>query len=204
MFSLSSMMPQRTLPELATSVRNMLNSMQAQISTAWDAQHKPDGTHGAVTATRVRADAFGCSRLYTYTVAALSADVVEIPAGVSFVEFVVPSGLGARFVVRGIRQSGVRAGDFLFLRSSPVSSFTTTLRSLGYSVDGLAPINTELVFPAQQASAADARLFEMVPFTIANPTLTGCWVPFVYSTARSTGIEDLVHAWTMLMTVSGV
>lgn len=62
MFSLSSMMPQGSTRELAESVRRMLNSVQAQITAAWDVHHDASGAHTNVTAlSLVLAGALKCN-----------------------------------------------------------------------------------------------------------------------------------------------
>jgi hypothetical protein len=198
MFSLSSMMPAGSLTELSESVRRSLNSVQVQIVAAWNAQHADDGSHGDVTAIRVRSQAFGGTRIYRHTVTTLANDVIEIPSGVSFVEIYTPLSIGSRFTLRGIRQLGVQDGDMLWLRTSPNSSYATTIRRHSHTLEGVAPINTELVFPERQASAADNNFFVMTTTAGESGAGRALWVPFIYGQL----VTDR-FAWLMAMTMSG-
>jgi hypothetical protein len=199
MFSLSSMLPSGSLPELAESVRRSLSSVQAQIAAAWNVQHNDDGSHRDVTATSVRVAAIGHSRVYTHTVVTLANDVVEIPAGVSFVEFTTPAAIGSTFTLRGIRQYGVQEGDMLWLRVSRYSSLPTRIRNFSHTLEGVAPINTELAFPDQQASAADTNYFVMQTTAGSGGVFPAAhWVPFTYTNLESRFV------WMMWMTMSGV
>lgn len=198
MFIFQSFINGHSLATLAESVRNGFQSAAAQIQTTWFKQHDRHGTHGDVTATRVRSQAFGGSRIYTHTVTTLTNDVIEIPSGVSFVEIHTAFAIGGRFTLRGIRQSGVQEGDMLWLRTSPGSSFATTIRRHSHTLEGVAPINTELVFPERQASAANNNFFVMTTTAGESGAGRALWVPFIYGKL----VTDR-FAWLMAMTMSG-
>jgi hypothetical protein len=198
MFSLSNMPGGNTVETVREWTAGAFRDVQAQIQTLWFRQHTRDGSHGEVTATRVRADAFGCSRVHTHTVVTLANDVVEIPAGVSHVEFNTPIGIGGTFTLRGIRQQGVQHGDLLWLRTGVLSSFPTRIRNFSHTLEGVAPINTELAFPDQQASAADTNYFVMQTAAGSGGVFPAAhWVPFTYTNMSSRFV------WMMWMTLSG-
>jgi len=192
MFSLSNMFPGGSAEVLRETTLNALRSVQAQVQTLWNKQHARDGGHGDVTATSLRANAYGATGIYTHTVVAAANDVVEIPPGVSFVEFVVSSSFGPMFTLRGIRQLGVVEGDMLWVRLAGPSA---TSMQFEYRAAASLPSTTEFSFPPQQASTADTNFFIL---TATASDGGACWVPFTYT---KFGTDRL--GWVMWQLMSG-
>lgn len=169
MFSLSSMLPSGSLPELAESVRRMLGSVQAQIAAAWGVQHNADGTHGAVTATSVRVGHLRMSgAIYVVDASVPNIGIGEpliVPAGVQFVSIKTPS-VGGTVVINGIQQAGVRYGDWLYIRRDPAGTDDIELTDS----DSAVPFNTYIHVP-QEVSGSWPTFF------IQHP----CWVPLIYA-----------------------
>jgi hypothetical protein len=169
MFSLSSMMPQGSLPELAESVRRALGSVQAQIAAAWTAQHRDDGSHGNVTATSLSVQHFrmaGSIMVIDASVPNIGiGDPLLVPAGVQFVSIKTPN-VGGTVVIKGIQQPGVRYGDWLYLRRDPTGVDDIEIEDSATSV----PFNTYIHVP-QEVSASWPAFFIQRP----------CWLPLIYA-----------------------
>lgn len=197
MFTFGGGFSSSSLQGLSSGVAQALAGIAAQVQTAWGKQHAPDGSHGDVTATSVWAAGFGHASVYTHTVVTLANDVVEIPPGVSFVEFDTPIGIGSVFTLRGIRQHGVQDGQMLWLRTGRHSSYPTKIRNFSHTAEGVAPINTELAFPERQASVADSNYFVMNTVAGNSGFPRSHWVPFAYTSSGDRFV------WMMWQLVSG-
>jgi hypothetical protein len=151
MFSLSSMLPSGSLPELAESVRRSLGSVQAQIAAAWTAQHNADGSHGNVTATSMRAGQLGANGIFTVVAPPdFFPAPLDVPAGVSLVQITTQATFS--ILVYGIRQVGQRYGDILFIGPSQDAPEPIFLIDRGAAGPIPPPLGTEIAFDASITS----------------------------------------------------
>jgi len=194
MFSLSSLLPGSSLPELSESVRRTLSGMQAQIAAAWGVQHHADGTHGDVTATRVRTQRLSLAmntrtnktaRMFVVDgTGGLQGVPLEIAAGVQFVSIISPASVS--YNLYGIRQADVQYGDLLLVRKDPRSQQTIVIQDrMAASV----PAGTEIFVSADATTSYPEFYLQQ----------SGVWLPLIYSPGVGT---DGVDGWAMFSTTS--
>lgn len=195
MLALSNMPGGFSLPALKQWVEAQLRSVQTQVSTVWNVEHKSDGTHGDVTATSVRTprlrlrcrpEAWPTGDIFVRDASGASAAnglPLEVPEGVMWVS-IIGAG-GGSYQLFGIRQQGVQFGDRLYVRRDPHSAGNIELRD---RVAASVPAGTEIHVP-QDVSLSYPSFF------LVNP----CWLPLIYTPGAGTGNAN---GWALLNTFS--
>jgi hypothetical protein len=144
-----------SLPTLASSVAQALSALAAQAQTTWFKQHASDGSHGAITATSMRAGQLGASGIHEVTPPIDWAPApLDVPAGVSVVQITVIATFSP--IIYGIRQAGQQPGDILFIGPSPTAGDPLFLvdRAFGGAIS--TPLGTEIAFEASLSTYTGA------------------------------------------------
>jgi hypothetical protein len=151
MFTFGGGFPSTSLSGLAAAVAQALSGVSAQASTTWFKQHASDGSHGAVTATSLRAGQIGASGIHEVTPPIDWAPApLDVPAGISVVQITVIATFSP--IIYGIRQAGQQPGDILFIGPSPTAGDPLFLvdRAFGGAISP--PLGTEIAFDASLSS----------------------------------------------------
>jgi hypothetical protein len=174
MFTIGPVFDARSIDALAESVRKAFGSVQAQIATTWNIQHKADGSHGDVTAARVRAGQLGGSGWEVANLGtAETLAPLQIPENVTLVTIRTPA---AGTDLYGIQQPGAQYGDILAVSGDMHNAVELRLHHLANISPGpgTVPIGTEIGWDAlffgtnplvlDQVSARSPLLLMYLPF----------------------------------------
>lgn len=195
MFTLTNLPTTATIEALRERIRAAFTTMQAQIQTVWNVEHRSDGTHRDVTADSVTTPQLRLSMarggaptgaIYVVDASGGSGPFglpLDVPKGAMYVSIVAAG--GGAFALYGIRQDGVQFGDRLYVRRDPRSASNIELQD---RVVASVPVNTEIHVP-QDVSASYPSFF------IAGP----CWVELIYTPGAGTANAN---AWALLQTFS--